>query len=142
MSAENIGGAAEFRFRHTMLPVADMERAVDFYIRLLGMQVVRRRRPQGGDGREVAYVGYGAEGTHPVLELIAGTGDAGKPWAGHIAIAVADLSSLCATLEAEGVRFTRQLTAPETGTNTLVANILDPDGFEIELNQRKGGIYS
>ena len=55
---------------------------------------------------------------------------------------MADLKGLCATLESEGVRFTRQLTAPEGGTNTYVANIVDPDGFEIELNQRKGGIYS
>ncbi|MDH3242635.1 MAG: VOC family protein [Alphaproteobacteria bacterium] len=141
MSDPNQGGDAQFRFRHTMLPVADMERAVDFYTRLLGMQVVRRRS-QGEDGREISYVGYGAEGTHPVLELIAGTGDAEKPWAGHIAIAVADLKALCSKLEAEGVRFTRQLMAPEGGTNTYVANILDPDGFEIELNQRKGGIYS
>jgi len=141
MSDSNQEGDVQFRFRHTMLPVADMERAVDFYTRLLGMQVVRRRS-QGGDGREISYVGYGEEGTHPVLELIAGTGDADKPWAGHIAIAVADLKALCGKLEAEGVRFMRQLTAPEGGTNTYVANIVDPDGFEIELNQRKGGIYS
>ena len=141
MSEQDADGEVKFRFRHTMLPVADMERAVDFYTRILGMQVVRRRS-QGTDGREIAYVGYGAEGTHPVLELIAGTGDADKPWAGHIAIAVADLKALCATLESEDIRFTRQLMAPESGTNMLVANIVDPDGFEIELNQRKGGIYN
>ncbi|MDX1483510.1 MAG: VOC family protein [Alphaproteobacteria bacterium] len=141
MSEQDGGGEARFRFRHTMLPVADLERAVDFYTRLLGMQVVRRR-DQGDDGRAIAYVGYGPEGTHPVLELIAGTGNADKPWAGHIAIAVADLEALCGTLEREGVRFTRPLTAPEGGTNELVANILDADGFEIELNQRKGGIYN
>lgn len=141
MSEEQAEEQIQFRFRHTMLPVADMARAVDFYTRLLGMQVVRRRS-QGDDGREISYVGYGEEGTHPVLELIAGTGDADKPWAGHIAIAVSDLKALCAELEAEGIRFTRRLTAPDSGTNALVANILDRDGFEIELNQRKGGIYS
>lgn len=141
MSDPRQEGDLEFRFRHTMLPVADMERAVDFYTRLLHMQVVRHRS-EGAGGREISYVGYGEEGTHPVLELIAGTADADKPWAGHIAIAVSDLKALCATLESEGVRFTRQLTAPEGGTNTYVANILDPDGFEIELNQRKGGIFS
>ncbi len=141
MSDAQGGDGLEFRFRHTMLPVADMARAVDFYTRLLGMEVVRRRS-QGGDGREISYVGYGEEGTHPVLELISGTGDAEKPWAGHIAIAVSDLPALCETLEAEGVRFTRRLTAPDGGTNTYVANIVDPDGFEIELNQRKGGIFS
>ncbi len=131
----------QFRFRHTMLPVADLERSVDFYTRVMGMQVVRRRGERD-DGRAIAYVGYGAEGTHPVLELIAGTGNAEKPWAGHIAIAVADLTALCASLEGEGVRFTRALVAPEGGSNTLVANINDPDGFEIELNQRREGIFS
>jgi lactoylglutathione lyase len=141
MSEEQTDSEVKFRFRHTMLPVADMERAVDFYTRLLGMQVMRRRGG-GDDGREIAYVGYGAEGTHPVLELIAGTNDADKPWTGHIAIAVADLKELCVALEAEDIRFTRQLIAPDSGTNELVANIVDPDGFEIELNQRKGGIYN
>jgi len=141
MSEENTDSEVQFRFRHTMLPVADMERAVDFYTRLLGMQVVRRRS-QGDDGREIAYVGYGEEGTHPVLELIAGTGNEDKPWSGHIAIAVADLKALCATLEVNGINFTRQLMAPDSGTNVLVANILDSDGFEIELNQRKGGIFN
>ncbi len=141
MGVQDNNGDIQFRFRHTMLPVADLERSVDFYTRILGMQVVRRR-DQRDDSRTIAYVGYGAEGTHPVLELIAGTGDADKPWAGHFAIAVADLKALCASLENEGVRFTRVLVAPEGGSNTLVANIVDPDGFEIELNQRKGGIYS
>jgi lactoylglutathione lyase len=124
-----------------MLPVADLVRSVDFYTRVLGMQVVRRR-DENEDGRAIAYVGYGEEGTHPVLELISGTGNADKPWAGHIAIAIADLPALCASLEKEGVRFTRNLIAPEGGSNTYVANIVDPDGFEIELNQRCDGIFS
>ncbi len=141
MSDRETSGDIQFRFRHTMLPVADLERAVDFYTGILGMQIVRRR-DEGGDGRSIAYVGYGAEGTHPVLELISGTGDADKPWAGHISIAVVDLKALCAALEGEGVRFTRALVAPEGGSNALVANIVDPDGFEIELNQRRGGIFS
>ncbi len=141
MGDQDTNGDTQFRLRHTMLPVADLERSVDFYTGILGMQVVRRR-DQGDDGRVIAYVGYGAEGTHPVLELISGTGDADKPWAGHIAIAVADLTALCATLEREGVRFTRALVAPEGGSNTYVANIVDPDGFEIELNQRRNGIFS
>lgn len=141
MNDQDNAGDVQFRFRHTMLPVADLERSVDFYTRVMGMQVVRRRGERD-DGRAIAYVGYGAEGTHPVLELISGTGNAEKPWAGHIAIAVADLTALCASLEGEGVRFTRALVAPEGGSNTLVANINDPDGFEIELNQRREGIFS
>ena len=134
-------GELEFRFRHTMLPVSDMARAVDFYTRILGMQV-GRTRDKGSDGRTISYGGYGDEGTNPVLELIAGTGNAEKPWAGHIAIAVSDLRMLCATLEKEGVRFAKPLIEAVGGSNTYIANIYDPDGFEIELNQRKDGLYS
>ncbi|MFT5540532.1 MAG: lactoylglutathione lyase [Alphaproteobacteria bacterium] len=132
----------EFRFRHTMLPVSDLNRSVAFYTDLLGMQVVRERREPERDGRNISYVGYGEEGTHPVLELIEGTGNSDKPWAGHFAIAVADLPALIKKLEAAGVRFARAMVQPKTGTNVYVANIFDPDGFEIELNQRKGGIYT
>lgn len=132
----------EFRFRHTMLPVASIDRSAEFYTGLLGMQVVRLRREPERGGRNIAYVGYGDEGTHPVLELIEGTGTHEKPWAGHIAIAVSDLPVLVRRLEGAGVKFLRPMAEPEGGTNQYVANILDPDGHEIELNQRRGGIYS
>jgi lactoylglutathione lyase len=132
----------EFRIRHTMLPVSNLDQSVAFYTGLLGMHVVRERRESKRDGRHTSYVGYGEEGTHPVLELIEGTGNSGKPWAGHFAIAVTDLPALIKKLEAAGVYFACPLTKPEAGTNTYVAKILDPDKFEIELNQRKGGIYN
>lgn len=131
----------EFRFRHTMLPVEKLDRSVKFYTDVLGMQVVRERL-QGPGGHNVAYVGYGEEGTHPVLELIENTGNHDKPWSGHIAIAVSDLPALVERLEAEGVTFLKPLRQPDSGTNEYICHIVDPDGFEIELNQRKGGIYN
>jgi lactoylglutathione lyase len=131
----------EFRFRHTMLPVGDLARSVDFYTRLLGMKVLRERT-EGPGGHNVAYVGYGEEGTHPVLELIENTGNHDKEWKGHIAIAVSDVPALVKKLEANGVRFTKALAEPKSGTNVFIAFICDPDGFEIEVNQRRGGIYS
>lgn len=132
----------EFRFRHTMLPVASIDRSAGFYTGLLGMKVVRERREPSRGGRNIAYVGYGDEGTHPVLELIEGTGRHDKPWSGHIAIAVSDLPALVQKLEAAGVKFLKPMSEADGGTNTYVANIVDPDGYEIELNQRRGGIYS
>lgn len=130
-----------FRFRHTMLPVEKLDRSVAFYTELLGMKVLRERM-EGPGGHNVAYVGYGDEGTHPVLELIENTGSHDKPWAGHFAIAVSDLPALVERLKAHGVRFKAPLKQPGSGTNVYICNILDPDGFEIELNQRKGGIFS
>ncbi|MFM2130070.1 MAG: lactoylglutathione lyase [Pseudomonadota bacterium] len=131
----------QFRFRHTMLPVGNLARSVDFYTRLLGMKV-QRERMEGPGGHNVAYVGYGDEGTHPVLELIENTGNHDKPWKGHIAIAVSDVPALVEKLKAEGVRFIRPVAEPKSGTNVYIAFICDPDGFEIEINQRKGGIYN
>jgi lactoylglutathione lyase len=125
-----------------MLLVNNLDRSVAFYTNLLGMQVVRELKEPERDGRNIAYVGYGEEGTHPVLELIEDAGNSDKPWAGQFAIAVADLPALIKKLEAARVRFALTMIKPETGMNTYVAKILDPDGFEIELTQRKGGIYS
>ena len=79
-----------FQLRHTMIPVRDLARSVDFYQRLFGMQVLRER-PADAEGRAVAYVGYGAEDSNTVLELIAGTGQPAAPWAGHIAISVSEI---------------------------------------------------
>lgn len=122
-----------FRFRHTMLPVKDLDRSVDFYTRLLGMSLVRERR---SSPTPTAYVAYGPEDTHPALELISGTGNSEKPWHGHIAISVLDLKTLCGKLEKAGVPFRRSLQAGgSTSSNAFYANVFDPDGFEIELCQ-------
>lgn len=121
-----------FRFRHTMLPVADVERSVDFYTRLLGMSVLRRR-DDAGRRQSTAYVGYGEEAEETVLELVAGSG---KPmqWGGHISIAALDLATLCDRLDAEGIRFKVRLPAQgDAGRRMAVA--LDPDGFEVELTE-------
>ncbi|MGE5537827.1 MAG: VOC family protein [Gemmatimonas sp.] len=120
--------ALKFRLRHTMLPVADLDRSVDFYTRLLGMTVVRERRDSP---TPTAYVGYGDEASYPALELISGTEHAGAKWHGHINIAVSDLPALCARLQAAGVTFAR----PHREANGRIrfAYALDPDGFEVEL---------
>jgi lactoylglutathione lyase len=119
-----------FRFRHTMLPVVDLDRSVDFYTRLLGMSVVRERRESP---TPTVYVGYGDEATYPALELISGTGNAGAKWHGHINVAVSDLNALCERLTAAGVRFAKP--HRESGGRIRFAYALDPDGFEVELTE-------
>jgi lactoylglutathione lyase len=106
--SEAAADTIRFRMRHTMLPVADIERSVDFYTRLLGMKVLRRRVDPAA-GRAIAYVGYGEEASSTVLELIAAKGQPAEPWAGHIAVAVSDLRALCARLEADRVAFAMPL---------------------------------
>lgn len=128
-----------FRMRHTMLPVADIDRSVDFYTRLLGMRVLRRRADPA-QGRTIAYVGYGDEASSTVLELIATGSEPVAPWAGHIAVAVSDLKALCARLEADGVAFAMPLTEVNNSSSRYQANIYDPDRFMIELNELKTGV--
>lgn len=124
------GAGLRFHFRHTMLPVGDIERSVDFYCRLLGMKVLRRRNSASGNA---AYVGYGGEHDSTVLELIAGTGKGDKPWTGHLAFAVSEMKPFCARLEKEGIRFMRPYTEDPSRPGRSTAIVLDPDGFEVEL---------
>lgn len=129
----------KLHIRHTMLPVADMERTVDFYTRLLGMDVMRIREDPGKRER-VFYVGYGSEDDGPALELIeTGGADATKkmaPWAGHVAIYVSDLYKIAAKLKAAGVKFTMEPRPNRPGSKDATAFILDPDGYSLELTER------
>ena len=140
MGGEKAPDGIDFRIRHTMLPVTDLERSLDFYTRLLGMDIMRRRVNEAKNVT-VGYVGYGDEGSNHALELIqdrgAAAGAALAAWDGHIAIAVSDLYRLSEVLEKEGVRFDKPAGPVAPGRKDLVAFIRDPDGYEIELTQRQ-----
>ena len=137
MSAESPIGDITFRIRHTMLPVSDLDRTIDFYTRLFGMEVMRmRERP----GERVGYLGYGSEDDGPALELIQSGVPGGlvkiAPWSGHVALYVSDLYKLCETLKREGVKFVREAQPVRPGSPDLVAFIQDPDGYTLELTER------
>ena len=139
MSGKNLVRDIKLRIRHTMLPVCDLERTIDFYTRLLGMDVMRLR-DQPDQNMRVGYLGYGCEDEGPALELIQ-TGDPGEHaqlpgWSGHVAIMVSKLYKLCETLKAEGVTLTSEPQPVRPGSQDLVAWIQDPDGYFIELTER------
>ena len=80
------------RMLHTMLRVGDLKRAVDFYTRVLGMQLLRTTdRPD--QKYTLAFVGYGDEARGAVVELTYNYGvdsyDLGTGF-GHLAIEVTD----------------------------------------------------
>ena len=80
------------RLLHTMLRVGDLARSVDFYTNVLGMRVLRTTdRPD--QKYSLAFVGYGDEREHAVLELTYNYGveryDLGTAY-GHVAIEVDD----------------------------------------------------
>jgi lactoylglutathione lyase len=129
---------AKGRMLHTMIRVFDLKKSLDFYSRLLGMEVIRQRDvPEGR--YSLAFVGYGPEESNTVIELTYNW-DQKEPYAlgtafGHLAIGVADVYATCEKLAKEGVKITRPPGPVKFGT-TVIAFIEDPDGYKIELIQR------
>jgi len=139
MAGEKTVNGITFRIRHTMMLVSDLDRSIDFYTRLLGMDV-QRIRPNPEKKERVGYVGYGTEDEFPGLELIE-TGGPGavkemRPWYGHVAIFVSDLYQLSEKLKAEGVEFTLGPQPNRPGSQDHVAFIRDRDGYTLELTER------
>ncbi|CAO3353523.1 lactoylglutathione lyase [Azospirillum palustre] len=130
---------SEFRLLHTMLRVLDLEKSLDFYTRLLGMKLLRRNDFEGGRFT-LAFVGYGDESDTAVLELTHNW-DQKEPYEigtayGHIALGVPDIYGTCEKLAAEGVKIPRPPGPMKHGT-TVIAFIEDPDGYKVELIERK-----
>ena len=128
-----------FKIRHTMLAVINLDRTLDFYTRLLGMDIQRRRDTPERNER-VGYVGYGNEDDGPSLELIESAETRGKtnlaPWTGHVALYVSDCYQLCEKLKAEGVEFVSGPAPNRPGGRDIYAFIKDPDGYILELTER------
>lgn len=122
------------RILHTMLRVGNLQRSIDFYTRLLGMQLLRTvDRPE--QQYTLAYLGYGSNPEHAELELTYNYGvdsyDMGSAY-GHIAIAVDDIRGTCEGIKAAGGTVTRE-PGPVKGGNTMIAFVQDPDGYKVEL---------
>ena len=127
-------------FLHTMLRVGDLDRSVDFYTRLLGMKELRRNDVPDGK-YTLVFVGFAPESTGAgVIELTYNYGvdtyEMGTAF-GHIAIGVPDIYATCEALRGAGAKITREPGPVKFGT-TVIAFVEDPDGYKIELIERKG----
>ena len=131
------------RLLHTMLRVGNLQRSIDFYTQVMGMQLLRTtKRPE--QQYDLAFVGYGSNPEHAEIELTYNYGveryDLGSAY-GHIAIGVPDAAATCNAVRekaaALGGAVTREA-GPVKGGSTVIAFITDPDGYKIELIQRDG----
>ncbi len=124
---------------HTMLRVGDLNRSIDFYTKVLGMNLLRTtERPE--QKYSLAFVGYGKgnEDGQAEIELTYNHGvstyEMGTAY-GHIAIGVPDAYAACAKIKAAGGNVSREA-GPVAGGDTIIAFVTDPDGYKIELIQR------
>jgi lactoylglutathione lyase len=121
-----------------MLPVADLDRSIAFYTRLLGMKLKERHASEARKV-EVGLIGYGDEASAPFLELIKDTSAKAPakvtPANIHVGIDTSDLRKLCEILQKEGVTFMRPFKQRSDGMG-FSAWIRDPDGHELELAER------
>jgi lactoylglutathione lyase len=102
------------------------------------MKELRRRDVPEGK-YTLAFLGYGDESAHTALELTYNYGVTSYEMGGafgHLAIGVPDIYGLCERLRAAGVKITREPGPVKFGT-TLIAFIEDPDGYKIELIERR-----
>jgi lactoylglutathione lyase len=126
------------RILHTMLRVGDLERSLKFYTEVLGMRLLRRADyPEGKF--TLAFVGYRDEREEAALELTYNWGveryELGTGY-GHVAIEVDDAYRACDQVKARGGKVTREAGPMKHGT-TVIAFVEDPDGYKVELIQRK-----
>ena len=127
------------RLLHTMIRVGNLERSIEFYTNVLGMKLLRQHDyPEGKF--TLAFVGYGDEREHSVIELTYNYGveqyELGTAF-GHLAIAVDDVYAAAEKIRAAGGKIVREPGPMKNGT-TVLAFVEDPDGYRIELlNERR-----
>jgi lactoylglutathione lyase len=121
-----------------MIRVTDIDKSIAFYRDHLGMNLLRRTDYPEGQFT-LAFLGYGKESDCTVIELTYNwdnrTYDIGTAF-GHLALATADIYATCEALAAKGVTIPRA-PGPMKGGTTVIAFIEDPDGYKIELIQRR-----
>jgi len=121
-----------------MLRVGDLDRSIDFYTEALGMTLLRRKDYPGGRFT-LAFVGYGPEASEAVVELTwnwdTDQYEIGEGF-GHLAIGVSDIRQTCDAIRAAGGVISREPGPMKHGT-TVIAFVRDPDGYAIELIERK-----
>ena len=128
-----------YRMLHTMIRVMDLDKSLAFYTGPMGMKMLRKRDVPEGK-YSLAFVGYGEEKDHAVVELTHNWGQE-KPYElgtgfGHLAVGVPDVYKVCDEVTKAGGKVTRAPGPVKFGT-TVIAFVDDPDGYKIELIERK-----
>lgn len=131
---------SDVSFLHTMLRVRDLDRSIEFYGKLLGMHEIRRNVVEAGR-YTLVFMGY-ADNAHGQAEIeLTHNWDQDTPYDvgngfGHLAVSSKDVKATCEHVRAGGGKVTREAGPVKHGT-TVIAFVEDPDGYKIELIERK-----
>ena len=121
-----------------MLRVGDLQRSIDFYTQVMGMRLIRQSE-NAANHYSLAFLGYEANPGQAEIELTYNHGvssyDMGTAY-GHIALGVPDAKAACDAIRAAGGNVTRDA-GPVKGGTTVIAFVTDPDGYKIELIERR-----
>ncbi|GEO99812.1 VOC family protein [Methylobacterium haplocladii] len=126
------------KYLHTMVRVADLDSALDFYVNTFGLQEIRRVENEKGRFTLVFLAapddaGRAAAEKAPEVELTWNwdpeTYSGGRNF-GHLAYQVDDIYAICQRLQDRGVTINRP---PRDGHMAFVKS---PDGISIELLQK------
>ena len=122
-----------------MLRVGNLQRAIDFYTNVLGMTLLRQsENPEYK--YSLAFLGFdGGNPGQAEIELTYNWGvessEIGTAY-GHIALGVPDAYAAVEKIRAAGGNVTREAGAVKGGS-TVIAFVQDPDGYKIELIERR-----
>jgi len=121
---------------HTMLRVRDIEKSLKFYIELLDMQVVREKRLDDcnlyflTDEKGVVQLELTFNDETPKNGYEIGSGF------GHLAFKVESMDEFTRKLSSLGYKYFYE-PYKLSSTGSTIAFVKDPDGYEIELIEKK-----
>jgi len=122
------------RLLHTMLRVGNLKKSIEFYTKVMGMELLRQKDYPKGEFT-LAFLGYGSEEQNTVLELTYNWGvdsyDIGSGY-GHIAVEVPDVYKAADAVKDNGGKIIREA-GPMNAGMTIIAFAEDPDGYQIEF---------
>ncbi|EKO3828133.1 lactoylglutathione lyase [Vibrio harveyi] len=124
------------KFLHTMIRVADLDKSIEFYTKVLGMSELDRF--ENTEYRyTLVFVGNADQPDSAMIELTynwdTDSYDLGNAF-GHMALGCEDIYAACNKIKALGGNVARE-PGPMKGGETHIAFIKDPDGYQIELIQ-------
>jgi lactoylglutathione lyase len=126
------------KYLHTMIRVNNLEESIKFYTEVLGMNLISHDDyPEGKF--TLVFVSFGKTKDDPCIELTYNYGKndyvMGDAF-GHVAFGTPDAKAMCDKVRAAGGKVTREAGPMKHGT-TVIAFIEDPNGYKIELIEKK-----